>query len=147
MSWAKRARGRTLGKAIGCPDKDGYLYVTLKEGDNLVKYAVHKIGWIYIHGECKKEMVDHYNGIKNDNRLVNLREATNAENMRNVGKQAHNTSGLKGVSFHNLRKKWRANIKVNGKHIHLGLFDCPAAASCAYQIAADIHHGSFARAF
>jgi hypothetical protein len=67
--------------------------------------------------------------------------------MRNVGKQAHNTSGLKGVSFHKLRQKWRADIKVNQKKIFLGLFECPAVASFAYQIAADKYHGEFARAF
>jgi hypothetical protein len=147
LSWAKRKQGRKIGKPVGNLDKDGYLYLTLKKGSNLIKYAVHRLCFIHYHGYVPDVMVDHENLNKSDNRIINLREATNADNMRNVGKQAHNTSGIKGVSFHKHTNKWRANIKVNGKHIHLGVFECPAVASFAYQIAADKYHGKFARAF
>jgi hypothetical protein len=143
LSWSKRKQGRAIGKPVGHFDKDGYLVV----GINLVRYYIHRICFIHYHGYIPDGMVDHENLNKSDNRIINLREATNADNMRNVGKQAHNTSGLKGVSFHKLRQKWRADIKVNQKKIFLGLFECPAVASFAYQIAADKYHGEFARAF
>ena len=68
-------------------------------------------------------------------------------NWRNVGKQSRNTSGLKSVSWHKLRKRWRATIRVDQKSIHLGMSECPAAAHFIYQIAADKYHGSFARIF
>jgi hypothetical protein len=142
LLWRERKQGRRLG-SLGSYDKDGYLIV----GINYNKYPVHHIAWMYVKGVWPKDKLDHFNQNKSDNRISNLREATNAENMRNVSKWSHNTSGLKGVSFHNLRKKYRATIKVNGKAMHLGLFECPAVAHFEYQIAANIHHGEFARAF
>ena len=151
LTWVVRRQGRVLGKPIGTVDKDGYLTVTHSTNgrkDGIKKrYCVHRICWIWFYGKEPKDQLDHINGNKSDNRISNLREANTAENMRNVGKQAHNTSGWKGISWHKLRGKWRADIKVNQKQISLGLFDCPAAASLAYQIAADKYHGEFARAF
>ena len=144
LSWAKPNRGRTLGRPVGNKDKNGHLWVTIKEGDKLPKYSVHRIAWVYVYGKEPSDQIDHINGIKTDNRISNLREANNAQNMRNRGKQENNTSGLKGVSFHSHTKKYRATIQVDGKHIHLGLFDCPAAAYCKYQIAAHTHFGQFA---
>jgi hypothetical protein len=144
LTWRQRIGGRTLGK-IGTLDKDGYLIFLMNYRKN--RYCVHRVIWAYVHGKWPKDQIDHINGIKNDNRLCNLRQANTAENMRNVGRQSHNTSGIKGVSWHKLRGKWRADIKVNQKQIWLGNFDCSAAASFAYQIAADKYHGKFARSF
>lgn len=151
LTWTVRKQGRVIGKPIGSFDKDGYLIIKKSENGRFngkkKRFCVHRIIWIWVHGKEPNDQIDHINGNKSDNRLCNLREADTAENMRNVGKQSHNTSGWKGVSWHKLRSKWRADIKVNKKQIALGLFDCPAAASFAYQIAADIYHGKFARAF
>lgn len=144
MFWRERKQGRKFGK-IGTPDKDGYLVVHMNFRKE--RYPVHRLAWAFINGEWPKDQIDHINGVKSDNRLVNLREANTMQNMRNVPKQSHNSSGLKGVSWHKLRGKWRADIKNNGKRIWLGLHDCPAAASFSYQIAADKMHGQFARAF
>lgn len=151
LTWAKRKAGRALGREIGSFDKDGYLVARRKvlyDGKpHYERYCVHRIAWIWAYGSEPVDQLDHINGDKSDNRLVNLREANTPENMRNVGKQSHNTSGLKGVSWHKLRRKWRADIKVSQQQVFLGLFDCPAAASFAYQVAADTHHGEFARVF
>lgn len=151
LTWTTRKQGRVVGKPIGQYDKDGYLILVRSENGHKSgkkkRYCVHRIAWIWVHGKEPVDQIDHINGNKSDNRLCNLREANTAENMRNVGKQSHNTSGWKGVSWHKLRSKWRADIKVNQKQIALGLFDCPASASFAYQIAADKYHGEFSRAF
>jgi hypothetical protein len=80
-----------------------------------------------------------------NNRWNNLREATLAENRMNRGKQKNNTSGFKGVFIHP-DGKWQAKIGHQKKQIHIGLFDCRAAAYFAYIIAANIRHGEFARA-
>lgn len=151
LTWTTRKQGRVVGKPIGHLDKDGYRTISRSENGRKngkkKRYCVHRIIWIWVHGKEPIDQIDHINGNKADNRLCNLREANTAENMRNVGKQSHNTSGWKGVSWHKLRSKWRADIKVNQKQIAVGLFDCPAAASFAYQIAADKYHGKFSRAF
>lgn len=43
--------------------------------------------------------------------------------MRNQSLSAANTSGRTGVYWHKPLAKWRARIKVKGKHISLGLYD------------------------
>ena len=89
--------------------------------------------------------VDHINLDKSDNRKLNLRLATNAENQRNSRLQSNNTSGLKGVSFYKPRNKYRARIKVDGKEIHLGYYVSIIEASEAYDRAANHYFGEFAR--
>lgn len=89
--------------------------------------------------------VDHINLNKSDNRKLNLRLATNAENQRNSGLQSNNTSGLKGVSYYKPRNKYRARIKVDGKDMHLGYYLSVIEAAKAYNQAAIQYFGEFAR--
>jgi hypothetical protein len=87
---------------------------------------------------------DHRNGDTLDNRRDNLRIATHAQNQRNKGRQANNTSGYKGVYWHKTDKVWRARIKVAGKDKHLGSFSSKESAYEAYCAAAKQLHGEFA---
>lgn len=80
--------------------------------------------------------VDHIFGNKLDNRKQNLRAATRSENQRNRPAPRHNTSGHKGVSRHRQTGRWRAEIQVDKKRRHLGLFDTPEEAAAAYAEAA-----------
>jgi hypothetical protein len=59
-------------------------------------------------------------------------------------KNINNSSGYKGVSFNNSSKKWRAQIWLNSKSYHLGLFIDPIDAARAYNEAALKYHGEFA---
>ena len=89
--------------------------------------------------------VDHINGKGCDNRRENLRAATRSQNNANQRKNSNNTSGFKGVHWRQDRSKWRARIEVNGKHLHLGLYDAATDAARAYDQAALQHFGQFAR--
>lgn len=89
--------------------------------------------------------VDHINGDGLDNRRENLRLCTSAENSRNVRPYTGGTSALKGVSWHLRVKKWRAQIKINGKKLHLGYYSTEEDAAKAYDSAALRFHGEFAR--
>lgn len=52
----------------------------------------------------------------------------------------------KGVTYCKKgRKRWQAQIQVDGKSIYLGTFDTPELAATAYDQAATVHHGAFAR--
>jgi hypothetical protein len=84
----------------------------------------------------RTEMIDHQNHDTLDNRLENLRLATNAENQRNRRKQITNTSGFKGVSWFRSNGDWRACIRINNKTRHLGGFDDIHQAAFAYDLAA-----------
>ncbi len=89
--------------------------------------------------------VDHINGNGLDCRRTNMRLASNAENQRNRGSQANNTSGYKGVVWDNAKRKWRARIRVDGTLVHLGYFSVPEDAARAYDVGARMYHGEFAK--
>lgn len=92
------------------------------------RMAVHRLVFLWHHGFLPKE-IDHINRNPLDNRIENLRAATHAQNCRNRGLYASNTSGFKGVSFHKTTGKWIAGIRANGKWTHLGLFESAETAA------------------
>ena len=105
----------------------------------------HRIAWAITHGRWPDHFLDHINGIRSDNRLCNLREATHAENSRNsdvpMGK-----SGVRGVrQDKRWRKKWQARITVDGVAKSLGYYDTMEEAIAARQAAVTKYHGEFAR--
>lgn len=117
----------------------GYLRVSVN-GKNLLQ---HRLAWRLATGAWPKCRVDHVNGVKTDNRFVNLRECDLSQNLMNCGPHVDNESGLKGV-FRN-KKRWAASISAYGKKRHLGTFDTPEEAHAAYRAAALEMHGDFAR--
>ena len=104
-------------------------------------YPAHRLAWLYTHGSFPINDIDHINGIRNDNRIINLREATHSQNQAN--KKYRNNSGYKGVSKN--KNKWQANIKVGKKTLYLGYFDTKEEAHEAYKQASIKHHGEFAK--
>lgn len=103
---------------------------------------------VYMHrmllGEPSLE-VDHINLDGLDNRLINLRVASHAENNRNKPLRSDNKSGAKGVTWDKERAKWLAKISCAGRQIPLGRFDSLEDAKSAYDRAAVNIHGDFAR--
>ncbi len=89
------------------------------------------------------KVVDHANGNRLDNRRANLRVCEQAENMRNVPRPSHNTSGFKGVSA--TGERWRAYLTFQGKQRNLGTFDTAKEAALAYDRGAVEVFGGFAR--
>jgi len=92
--------------------------------------------------------IDHVNGIRVDNRIVNLRLATNQQNSANSKIRKNNKSGLKGAYRRNSNNGmcWQATITVKKKAIYLGIFSSKEEAHAAYLNAAKKHFGEFARA-
>lgn len=103
---------------------------------------------MYMHrlimGNPIRGEVDHVNHDKLDNRKSNLRICTHSQNQWNYSKPRNNTSGFKGVYWHNYGKKWAAQIKVFGKRLHLGLFNSKIKAKIAYNKAALKYFKEFA---
>ncbi len=91
---------------------------------------------------------DHINCDKLDNRRSNLRICDGTQNQANTNLRNLNTSGYKGVSRHNNRGKpgkWRAQIAIRGKKIHIGLFENLEDAARAYDETAIKYYGEFAK--
>jgi hypothetical protein len=69
-------------------------------------------------------VIDHKNGDRSDNRIANLRLASNSENGLNRKLQRNSTSAHRGVYYHKQKKKWEVRIKVKGKRLYLGAYVC-----------------------
>ena len=107
---------------------NGYLYVKVHGR----RYLVHRVVMLMCYGFCGEGLdVDHINHVRNDNRLVNLRFVTHGGNMRNKSVSSKNTSGVTGVCFLKARKKYMAQIRVDGENIFLGRFETLEEAAAA----------------
>ena len=144
FTWKESIGPRSKKGAIaGSIRTTGYVCIGLGR----TSYLAHRIAWMFANNEDPCDLfVDHVNGDRSDNRIVNLRLCTHEENMRNSKMSKLNTSGYKGVTFDKERNKWSAHISINNKGVSLGRFDTPELAHMAYAKAAAELHGEFARA-
>ena len=119
FTWKVRtARNVKAGDIAGSLDGGGYLLISVRSR----LHKAHRLAWLYVYGEWPTDQIDHINRIGTDNRISNLREATNKQNNQNRSKSSHNTSGHTGVYLVKQNSKWRAQIMHNYKQIHLGYF-------------------------
>jgi hypothetical protein len=129
-------RKRVEGKQAGRIER--YRKITINGRD--IK-ACHLI-WFLAYGVWPKKQIDHINTIKTDDKISNLREATNTQNQMNR-KPPANSTGFPGV-----KRQWNrfsASMRKNGKPFYLGSFGTPQEAAEAYRNAVREHHGEFAR--
>lgn len=120
LYWKKKsARKIIVGDEAGNLKPHGYIYIKFLGKD----YRAHRIIYRMVYGDFNESLqIDHINGIRNDNRLVNLRLVTHQENSKNMSLSFRNTSGEIGIYWYKKYNKWRVNIKVNGKNKHIGYF-------------------------
>jgi HNH endonuclease/AP2 domain len=139
--WKKRSNPRVrIGVYINNQSKRGYKKVSIKGR----YYMVHRVLFYLYYGYLPEE-VDHINRIRIDNRIVNLRAATSAENACNQKKKSNNTSGYKGVSWYKRYNKWRAAVCKDNRHYTIGYFDDVVEAAKSYNKKALELHGEFAK--
>ena len=92
----------------------------------------------------KDKVVDHINHNELDNRKVNLRICSKADNSRNRSKVKNSTSKYLGVNLGKGLKKYRVAIRKNYKPIHIGYFKNEIDAAKAYDEKAKELHGEYA---
>ena len=93
---------------------------------------MHRVVMLMCYGFCGEGLeVDHINHVRNDNRLVNLRFVTRRENQRNQSLSSKSSTGVTGVYFSKARKKYVAQIMVDGEKIFLGRFETLEEAAAA----------------
>ena len=120
------AAGRRT-KALDC---SGYVQI------NMQPYGPvkgHRLAWLLHYGEWPNGNIDHINGVRDDNRIANLRVVTNAINCQNKRRPLpSNKTGFLGVSKAPGKDRWRAHVMVNRRQIRIGTFGSPEEAHAAY---------------
>ena len=116
------------------PGVDGYCNVELSKNCKRKNFKVHQLVAMAFLGHipCGFELVvDHINDNPLDNRVENLQIVTQRENSHKT--QGKYSSKYKGVTWGAHANKWISGIYLNGKRIHLGIFENELDASFCYQ--------------
>lgn len=128
------------GQRAECLGSSGRYYKIFWKGS---LYAAHRVAWLLMTETEPPEELDHENLDGLNNEWSNIREATRSQNCMN---RAFSNPLGKGVTFHKASNKYAAQIALNKKKIHLGLFDNPEEAHEAYKQASAKLHGEYSRA-
>lgn len=144
LKWTIRKSGKIPADlTAGYLDEEGYRVVRV-DG---VNYRAHRVIWLIVFGKWPKAMLDHKNGDRSDNRLKNLREASNSQNQMNKVPKRGSQSGFKGVVV--IRKpyglRYRPQIYESGKLRTFGLYRSAEEAHAVYQREAAARFRDFAR--
>ena len=131
---------------IHIDDKAGTLNNTgyYSIGINGKIYRNHRLIFLYHYGYLPKQL-DHIDRNKLNNKIENLREATQSQNMMNRKSFKNTSSQYKGVTWDRKNQKWLSQIKINKKLIHLGRFKFETDAAKAYNIKSIELFGEYAK--
>jgi hypothetical protein len=141
FTWKVHRPGTFAGSVAGTKHNLGYIRISV----NCKLYLAHRLAYLLMTGRWPNEQIDHINGIRDDNRWINLREATQSQNQHNREMCKNNTSGYKGVYWNKKSKKWLVNIWLNRKRVHVGYFDSREDAAKARMDSAKKLHKNFHR--
>ena len=107
----------------------GYIRCSLKLDGIIMKLTQHRMVWYAYHQDWdiwdnrNDNQIDHKNKIRNDNRIANLRQATQSENEQNKNSKGY---------YIDKYGKCQATIRINGKTKYLGRYDTEEEAREAY---------------
>ncbi|WP_164817898.1 HNH endonuclease [Sinorhizobium meliloti] len=143
---ADRFNSAHTGMLAGVVNKtDGYLRVNISR----IRVGVHRVIWAIWHDIDLLDVppiLDHINGVRVDNRILNLRPATPIQNSRNRTHDSESATGVRGVT----RSKsgctgFIARIGVGAENVGLGSYKTIEEARAAYLGAARLLHGDYMR--
>ena len=86
-------------------------------------YLEHQLIWFICNGVWPSGQIDHINQIRDDNRIVNLRDVSKADNARNRSRNPNSKLGEHGIWYNMRTRKYVAEITLNGKKVYQKSFD------------------------
>jgi len=119
---------------------DGYACRGIYENGKSMTISMHRL----IMNAPDDLQVDHIDGNGLNNRRSNLRLATPSQQAANRNRWK-SPRPFRGVRWVPRKKKWRAEITIDGKVRHIGYFHDPIVAALAYDKRAVKQFGEFAR--
>jgi hypothetical protein len=117
-----------VGDVAGHNHSSNRTYICIESKD----YLAHRLAWLYTFGKWPENNLDHINGISTDNRIANLRECNQSENLQNIKPHKDNKLGLLGVTYVKKENNFKARIMIQGKRIQVGTFQTAELAHAAY---------------
>jgi len=126
------------GCAITSKDSKGYTRVSIKGR----RYLAHRIIWLLEYDVLPNSDIDHVDGVRTNNKLMNLRLVSRSENLRRQLKRQGLSSKYKGVSKTNYG--WVSQIGSIPR-FYLGTYDLEEEAALAYNNKAEVLFGKYAR--
>ena len=120
--------GPRKGRPAGSLNGIGYVQIKLEKAG----FSAHRLAWLYTHGEWPPQDIDHINGVRNDNRISNLRTVSRRVNIQNIRSPRvdNRSSGMLGVEARG--RRFRARIQVDGAVVSVGNFATATEAHHAY---------------
>lgn len=141
FTWLAKPRRRSMDLIAGTENGGGYRQICIYQK----VYKAHRLAWFYVYGKWPSGQIDHINGMRSDNRISNLREATHSTNQANAKKRSSSNSPHKGVTYHVASGLWHARVTKERKLAFSGYFNSPDEAAKAYRDNSVVHFGEFAR--
>lgn len=136
FTWLSAGQGRAIGRKAGGNNGGGYIRISI----NGNRYMAHRLAWLYEHNEWPEGEIDHINHNHSDNRIINIRAVSSADNTKNRPLNCNSASGICGVYWYKRSSKWVAQIGINGKVRTIGYYLSKAAAVAARK-AIELEHG------
>lgn len=133
---SKRAK---IGNVAGWSNT-GYIAIEIDSK----QYKAHRLAWLYINGEMPKNLIDHIDCNRLNNKISNLRESTYQTNNENYKTPKTNKSGVKNVSWYKSLNKWVVSISVKKIKKTIGYFDDLEFAELVAIEARNKYRGEFA---
>jgi len=127
LRWKKSRSNVLAGDVAGHKTTDGYIDVRV----NRRLYSAHRIVWLLKTSAWPDGEIDHIDGDRSNNRLLNLRDVDRRNNAKNQRLNSRNKSGTMGVRFHSRDKRWEASIGCKRTLIFLGCFSTKEEAVAA----------------
>lgn len=139
LYWRKQRGQKRTGDVAGHVDTFGYVVIRF-EGK---AFKSHRIAYLLMENEWPPNFIDHINGVRSDNRWINLRKATRQQNSYNKGLDKRSSTLIRNV--YKKRNQYGVMVSTPTGRKYIGAFDDIELAELVAIEAQDKYHREYAR--